>query len=322
MFDGALPDVDILFSNSFTTVLANWNGFRDYESGIDHFTLHIFQQDREIYSETIDGMEYSLEINRFQFEDGDEIVVGVVAFNGAGDSVGVNSTGVTIDLSPPEVTALVDGSDVARDWQYQVSNDTLIASWSVMDEESGVDRISGRIYEIREGRRTRIYPLRNDYERIPSNQSTWRVEGLELVTGSRYIVSLSFANGADLEVMHESNGVIVDTTPPSVVSVRVLSDSYTDTTDTTDTTVIVANPNQTELRWSAMDPESGISHYLVGVVAGNGTLTDAYEEFDGSTLGGILQILPLTPGVTFRAAVVAVNQAGEESERVYSDPFR
>lgn len=275
----------------------------------------------EIYSETLDGVKREFTRNRFQFESGDFVFVGVVGVNGAGGHVSVNTTGVTIDLTPPELTAIVDGNDLLNDLQYQSANDSLAVTWSVRDAESGIDRILGNVYEVREGRRLKVYPVDDsDGIEIPADQVTWNADGLELNSGSRYIPSLTFANGAGSEVTHESNGVIVDLTPPTVTSLSVASDTYLDADDAV---TMVANPNQTEVRWLAMDAESGIERYLVGVVDENSTFVSEYTIFEGSvTWGLILTPSNLPPDTLFRVALVAVNQAGVWSERSLSDPYR
>ena len=247
--------------------------------------------------------------------------VGVVGVNGAGGRVSANTTGFTIDLTPPELTAIVDGSDLSNDLQYQSENDSLAVTWSASDAESGISRILGNVYEVREGRRLKVYPADDsDGIEIPADQVTWNVDSLELNSGSRYIPSLTFVNGAGLEVTHESNGVVVDLTPPIVISLSVASDTYLNADDAV---TMVANPNQTEVRWLATDAESGIEHYLVGVVDENGTFVSEYMTFEGSvTVGLVLTPSSLPTDTLFRVALVAVNQAGVWSRQILSEPYR
>lgn len=329
--DGNSPDVDLRYSSSFTTIQASWTGFWDYESGIAQYVINVFRQAPgepapvQVYSETIPGSEDRLTRNRFQFGDGDYVFVEVVGVNGAGGFVSVNSSGVIIDLSPAQLVAVVDGNDLLSDLQYQPFNDTLSVTWIASDAESGIEHIFGSVYELREGRRSRVYPEIGRYGvMIPVNQTSWTVSGLDLNSGARYVTSLTFVNGAGLEIMHETNGVIVDPTPPTIVSVSVLSDSYLDTDDMGEMVVMVADPNQTEARWLALDSESGIQHYMVGVADANGTLiSSGYTTFAGTVTGGLIQTAGLlAPNTLYRVAVVAVNNAGGLSETAFSEPYR
>ena len=331
VYDGSSPNMDVAFSNSITTFQANWNGFQDYESGIAQYNIEVRRQATRsplqvtVHSESVSGTEREFSHNQFQFEDGDNVSVRVEAVNGAGATAMVVSNGVIIDRSPPQVSGIVDGNSLLDDLEFQSSNETLSATWNVTDTESGIHRILGSIFELREGRRTRIYPAasQEEGEAIPPNVTRWQVGDLDLESGARYFVALTFFNRAGLRIFHETNGVTVDLTPPIVTSVSVLSDSYLDTIDI-DTVTMVADPNQTETRWIASDRESGISQYLVGVVDENATLvTPDYTSFEGSVTGGLIRNLNLTSRMTtYRVAVIALNNAGGRSEPTYSEPFR
>lgn len=312
------------FSRSLNTIQASWTGFQDYESGIAQYIITVYRESplTTIDSQILSGEEFRFATNQLQLENGDSVFVRVTGVNGAGGRIDVNTSGVTIDLTPPELASIVDGNDPSDDLRYQTSNSSLVVSWEVRDLESGVDRIRGNIYELREGRRVRIYPD-GDGATIPVDQISWNVDGLELNSGSRYIPSLMFTNGAGLEILYESNGVIIDSTPPIVLFVSVSSDSYLDTGDTDDPITTVARPNQTEARWLATDIESGILHFMVGVVGDNGTLlTPGYVIFDGTVSGGLIETQDLPPGGLYRVAVIAVNLAGARSEITLSEPFR
>lgn len=323
------------FVSSPNTLRVTWEEFQDYESGITNYNVIITNLNSGliIHSETVDGMEREWTRNSFQFRDGDLISVTVEGVNGAGGSGMVSLPMVMVDLTPPVLTNIVDGRDLI-DLDYQDSGSSLAASWSVQDLQSGIISIGASIYEVREGRKVRFHPaLQANFVSIPTNQNTWVVDGLRLTSGARYVISLMFTNGAGLEATYETNGVLVDSTPPTVASVLVLSDVYLDTADTgdavsvvTDSVTMVANPNLTEARWSAFDTESGLLHFLVGVVdaVNNNTLVSSeYTVFEGTAIGGIVQISSeLSPEGVYRVVVIAVNRAGTESEDTFSAPFR
>ena len=334
MYDGDTLGLDLDYTSSHNTLQASWTGYLDYESGLARYSISVYRQAsggmdfERIYEGEVEGGESGVTVNQLRLENGDYVLIEVTGVNGAGGYVSVNTSGVVIDLSLPELLSLVDGADANSDLQYQVSNGSITVAWDVSDSESGVSRVYLSIYELSQGRRLRVYPgngTDSSGEVIPGNETSWSVDGLELNSGSRYVTALTIVNGAGLEAMYETDGVTVDFTPPTMLSVSVSSDAYLDTTDTSDMTVIIANPNQTEARWAGLDAESGIQHFLVGVVDENDTLvTPDYAMFGGPVSGGIIETPGLlTPEAEYRVAVVAVNGAGiESSEVAYSETFR
>ena len=276
-----------------------------------------------VYSEKIDATMSQVVITGFEFSNGDCMFVQLEAINQAGLSTTANSSGYIIDLTPVELELIVDGSDPSSDLEYQSSGEILSVSWSARDEESNISQIEGAVYELREGRRIRVYPdpLSSDAvtEIISETSVSWQVN-TSLVSGSKYIAAVTFTNGAGLRAQYETNGVLVDTTPPFVESVVVLSDTYFNA-DSGDMVTVIANPNLLEVRWIADDPESGIFEYLVGVVNDNLTLVTPYTNF-GTTTGGLIENLNLPPGGEYRVVLISVNRAGLQSEPTYSDSFR
>ena len=337
MYDGPVGNIDQSYSSSLTTVEANWNGFYDYESSIAQYTIAVYRRPvgaptpDAIYLTVVEGNINQISISQFSFNNGDQISVTVEARNGAGLTSTVTSNGYVIDLTPPQVSYIIDGQGLAGardDLEYQASNTTYDVSWEVRDEESGITQIEGAIFEVREGRRMKVYPsspLQSTTVSItPSPQSTWSIDSseLSLETGVRYIASLTFTNGAGLRVVYETNGVIVDPTPPSVQSVFVSTSTYIGEQGA-DMITVVADPDSIQVQWMAGDPESGISGYRVGIIDSNDSLVVDYIRF-GNTYGGAIEGAGsmLSPNETYRVAVIAVNLAGEESMPVYSNQFR
>ena len=276
-----------------------------------------------IYSERVDGTLSEVVLSRFAFSNADNISVQLEAVNQAGMSTIVTSAGYIIDLTPTELTFIVDGADSSSDLEYQADAKILSVSWDARDGESGISQIEGAVYELREGRRVRVYPdpLSSDAtaEIIPETSTSWQVN-TSLVSGLKYITAVTFTNGAGLRSQYESNGVIVDTTPPLVESVSVLSDTYADI-DSGSMVTVIANPSLLEIRWIAVDPETSILEHLVAVVNNNLTLVTPYVSF-GTVTGGLIENLNLPPGGEYMVTLVAVNLAGLQSDPAFSEPFR
>jgi len=339
LVDVSLPEVPdggvVSFSNTSSLFIGSpnalevsWPSFQDYESGVASYSVSILVNGQETSSETLEGTQQRYQRATFQFSQGDTVLVEVRGFNGAGGSAVVRSLTVMVDLTPPLVSAVVDGPSLSEDLAFQSVSDSLSVSWRVQEDLSSVMSITAMIYQDRAGQRTRYFPvLLADVVVLPTNQDTATITGLQLASGARYRVVLTFTNEAGLAAMYETDGVVVDLTPPTLQAVRVMASNYMDIGSNadsmaTDLVTVVTNPNRTEVRWTGSDPESGISSYFVGVVNMNDSQVLAMEEeFSGASVGGRLELPLLNEGV-HRVYVMAVNHAQLRSPPTFSSPFR
>ncbi len=323
--DGPFPSRDIQFSSSQTTVKATWNGIEDYESGIETYTVTIFRRSlgssvsQILHRESISGNTDEISWNFFSLFNGDFVTVEVEAINGAGLTSTQVSDGVIVDLTAPTLIYIVDGISSMQDESFQSNTDNLQVAWNVTDYESGLSLIKGTIFEITGSRRVPIYGSNDIMDTVPvTNVGTLSINDLQLVSGLKYVISLTFTNGADVQSVFETSGITVDTSPPIIETVSITSDTYaaTNAIDTISERIVA--------RWYGMDPESGIAHYLVGIVNENSTSVVPNETFSGSLFGGIIDnFFSLTPSPEeYRLMVVAVNNAGWSSAPSYSTPFR
>ncbi len=251
--------------------------------------------------------------------NGDLITVEVQAFNGAGLTSTQISNGIIVDLTPPRLNYIMDGLSFLSDELFQSNNDSLQVAWNVTDDESGLSLIEGIIFEITGSRRIPIYQSDDTMVAIPpTSVGTLSIDNLQLVSGLKYVISLTFTNGAGEKSVFETNGVTIDTSPPIVETVSITSDTYAISN------AIDAISERIVARWYGMDPESGISHYIVGIVNENLTSVISNETFSGSLFGGIIEDFSLlTPSSEeLRLMVVAVNNVGLSSTPLYSAPFR
>ena len=328
VYNGIISNVDQSYSSSLTTVEANWNGFYDYESSITQYIVSVYRQPEgaatanAVYSTTVDGSTNQISLTHFSFTNGDRIFVEVEATNGAGLMASATSDGYTIDLTPPQVTYIND-AELSTDLEYQSSNSSYAVNWNVMDMESGIDRIEGALYEIREGRRMKVYPS-TPLQRVSlsPSQSSWTISnGLTLNVGAKYIASFVFTNGAGLRAVYETNGIVVDPTPPIIQRISVSTDAYIGDS-VSDTITLIADPNSIEVQWEAFDPETGISGYRSSIIDSNGTFV--HNVSLGDTQGGVIEGAGslLDFNETYRVVIVAINLGGLESQPAYSNPFR
>ena len=314
------------FIGSSSSLSVSWPAFVDYESGIDRHVVRVQVNGQLAYSQTQAGTGLEFQGNVFQFTHGDMVLVEVEGFNGAGGSAVVQSPTVLVDLTPPEVSAIVDGSVLTEDLAYQSNNTFLSVTWAAQDDISSIASVSAVVYEVRAGHRTRLHPVLPDVGvALSTNPMTDTLRGLQLASGVRYHVELTFTNGAGLTARYETDGVVVDLTPPTVHSVQVLSGAYVAEAASmaTDAVAVVTNPNMTEVRWTGIDLESGIDRYLVGVVNANGTqVLPVEEEFAGSSVGGVLTLPPELPEGMYTVYITAINRAQTASTSTLSSSFR
>ena len=280
----------------------------------------------EMYTETVASSVSEVTWTHFSFASNDSVVVEVRAENGAGLKTRVSSNPYSIDLSPPHLVYLVIGSTPGQDSVYQSASDQLTVSWDARDSESQISTVGISVWELSESRRLLIFP-----DPFVSGQSTvvipdpaintYNLSDLHLAHGAKYVVVLALQNGAGLISEYESSGVVVDLTPPEVARVQVEGELIFNQ-DTGSLGLAVVGNSRLSVRWSALDIESGVSEIFVGIVNENdSSVGPTLAVFEGYSTGGVVEGLDLAVGGRYRVAVIAVNNAGSESETVYSQEF-
>ena len=332
VFTDAVTAQDAMYSSDITDVGVHWEGFYDYESGIRAYRVRVHHRRagsdeyEVIYTETVDASIRELMWTHFSFGNGDSIYVEVRAENGAGMRTTQSSAPYIIDLSPPHLSYLADGTAGGRDDSYQSHTDSLSVSWSAEDTESSIQMIEISFWKQFDGRRTLIYPDPLSSGRtgiwIDPSLSSYTLRNLTLSHGVKYVAGLTLTNGAGLISEYESSGVVVDTTLPLVTSVSVDGDLIVNDEEGT-VEYVVSSTDHVNIRWSTHDIESGISEVLVGIVDENDTLVaPGTVSFPGLSSGGVIENLALTAGSQYRVRATAVNQAQSHSHPVYSEEFR
>ena len=282
-----------------------------------------------LYVESVDGSVSEVTWTHFSLSSNDSILVEVRAENGAGERTRVSSTPFTIDLSPPHLEYLVDGSIPGQDLVYQSVSHQLNVSWEAHDPESLINTVKISVWELAESRRLLVFPDpfvsgQSSLELPDPTVNTYTLSDLNLSHGSKYITVLTLENGAGLVSEYESSGVTVDLTPPQVARVAVEGERvlYQNMTTLTVTATGAIESSTLSIRWSALDIESGVTGVFVGVVDKNNSfVTPTLARYEGYSTGGVLEDFDLNVGSRYRVAVVAVNSAGAESETAFSEEF-
>jgi len=209
---------------------------------------------------------------------------------------------------------------ITDDGTYTSNSRGLHATWTSRDPESG---ISGYQYQIRQDSATG--PIIVPWTSTGTTAAMTRT-GLKLSQGKSYFVNVKARNGTSLwSAVGSSNGIAVDRTAPSIVTVT------DDGTTTPSATTLHAT-------WTAArDPESGIVAYeyciqqkatirnsqtrIEAFLAKTKTLVVGYTPV-GLATEATRSNLSLAYGTTYFIGVRAKNAAGLYSATRYSDGIR
>ncbi len=207
------------------------------------------------------------------------------AINGAGLAGPEGSSdGIIVDATPPTTPVVTD------DGQYTSNASSLHATWSATDPESGIAGYQYAIGSTAGGSDILAWTSAGLNTSVTASNLT-------LQTGKTYYVGVKALNGGGIySQVGSSDGITVDTTPPSVPV--VLDDGQ-----------YISDPHSIHASWSATDGESGISkyEYCVGTTAGGAQIL-GWTNAGTNTQAGISG-LNLTNGTTYFVNVRATNGA-------------
>ena len=238
----------------------------------------------------------------------------VVVQNGAG-LISVKSSSKTIfDVTPPALGTVIDG--LYQDIDFTDSTNSFSLLWKGFeDKESGISSCSWSLIEQSASHNssasgndtlllTESVEIRGDLTR----------SNLSLVPGARYGSKIACTNGDGFSSTSSSNGVIVDTTPPSPGLVHDGSSLTSDVQFQSSTSAV-------EAAWEPFrDQESGVINYRWGI----GTSPDFTDVMNFTDVGMATMVrkenLTLTKGMRYYVTVEATNGARMTSHG-WSDGF-
>ncbi|XP_033105583.1 uncharacterized protein LOC117107873 isoform X2 [Anneissia japonica] len=351
LLDGILANnIDLQYSSAPATVSGQWQNFTDPESGIDDFVISVycrhtlseeFAEFEVIHEPESVGPNTSFfEWHHFHLKDGDDVFIELEAINQAGLALSKQSDGFRVDLTPPIMTFIGDGSTPGEDIEFQ-SNDTLIsANWKFNDPESDMNHYKFSVSETYGGTKHQIFPSPHTHPlfvEVPQSMNVHTEAGLTLKEGGLYNTRIAGVNNAGLTSPHETNGVIIDPSPPLIFSVKVGVMDGGEAEELLFGYVWQSDKQGIRATWKAVDAESGIIAYWVaiGTQPGSGdiqqfismgpdesayinglnlTLTDANTCSDFEFLESCQPVYYIT--------VMAENGARSFSEKVISSPIR
>ncbi|KAK6192291.1 hypothetical protein SNE40_003784 [Patella caerulea] len=332
--DGLMDNfTDLKYSAAMATISTQWRNHTDPESSIKHYEVKMTRKSKKYYEiETVrdwhelDNSTEYVEYHNFHLKHGDIVRSKLRTTNGALGQVIQETDGYIVDLTPPRLIYLNDGNQQAEDIQYQYNETVIQANFKFIDDESGVDYYKYQVYQTEEGSKVQIFPeIVGTWELIKDGSADGiHVEDQQLISGVHYSVRVVAVNGASSVSTYDTNGFLIDQSPPTMqwVYVGIFSGEEEDRVDgyvyQADTTGIKAT-------WFAYDDVSGIQKYLVsvGTTPGGGEILDWRSfgtERDGYISGIQLDVTKDNSPIYY-VSVKAKDGAGLESDVYISTPI-
>jgi CheY-specific phosphatase CheX len=133
-------DTDIDWDNSTATLIATWSDFEDALSGIEKYEYAIGTTSggTDVVDWTDNSTDTTVTRTDLTLTNGTTYYISVRSTDNVGNVSSVaSSDGVTIDVTDPAISSVVEGS-ATGDVDYQNVVDELIISWSGTDTASGI----------------------------------------------------------------------------------------------------------------------------------------------------------------------------------------
>ncbi|VDI67222.1 Hypothetical predicted protein [Mytilus galloprovincialis] len=264
---------DILFSGNAAKVEVQWRDFYDPESTIRQYDVQVqvapnltenFKTRRDFV--TFSNITESVKWLNFHFQHKDRVKLYLRTTNGAINSIVNETDGYIVDLTPPKLVYLGDGLAQHEDLEFQSNTTMLSSNFKFIDEESGLDHFKIQIYQRHQSIRSQIVPAkRNEWIELDGEIIHEFIDSsLDLLQGAVYSIRIGAVNKAGFVAAFETNGVIVDITPPTIIwlHVNTLSD---DEEQTVYGYVWQADTEGIKAAWRASDHQSGVISFKIAV---------------------------------------------------------
>ncbi|XP_070573717.1 uncharacterized protein [Ptychodera flava] len=337
--DGEDTEKDMIYSPLASTVSANWDDFLDPESGIDNYIISIWktnpsegsQSAQNIHDrESLPAATRSIKWHHFHLHHGDYVYTEIEAVNKARSPTRIYSDGYTVDLTEPNFIFLGDGNITKVDQKYTSSTSQVAVNWDFEDPESGLDHYKVTVYQTYGGKRKQFYPNDRTAQVIVDGTATsWQSPPiLHMFNGGHYSVRVSAVNGAGIGNVQDTDGVIVDSTPPQILQLKIGVLTADEEEELFDGYIIQSDTEGIRGYWEAIDFESDVAAYWISIGTYQGG-SDVKEMSNiGTSKGGYLGDLTLdkydadSDRPVYFVSIKAENGAGIMSDTLISSGIK
>ncbi|KAI8509825.1 hypothetical protein Bbelb_122530 [Branchiostoma belcheri] len=256
------------------------------------------------------GRRTSARNESLHLQHGSSVHVTVVATNAAELRTVVYSEPAVVDLTPPVIGNIRDGTE-EDDTDYQ-SSLMFTASWEVEDEESGVS-----LCESAQGLSPGSTELSQFQPTDKLSSSSNNLTGL-IRHGQTVYTTVRCRNAAGLESQAVTDGVTLVTLPPdsAAAELRVTSPSQTPFPAEGGHQ---STAEQLRFFWEGFYDEAGIDHYEISISGPNNSSHTWLSAGANGETSAALSGLRLEPQQTYTVFCRAVNMGGLVSEAVWTN---
>ena len=276
-------------------IIASWENFTDAESPIWYYKWSVGTTKCGTQSQVFTNVGTRTTASNFMitFVSGLTYYSSVVARNRAGLLSKICSDGLLFDDSPP-IAGIVRDGDGTTDVDFQTQTTTYSLNWDEFeDDESGLGQCSVGIGTSNDSADIR------DFVNVGKGVTRYRFTNVQLRNGIKYYGIVRCNNTNELETTALSNGVTIDTTPPTPGDVRTIR--------------FQTSLTSIEATWDTFtDTESSIDSYWLSISSHSPQDTLPFTNVKLNTFA-VHTGLNLTANTTYVVTVRAFNRAGLSS---------
>ena len=264
LWDGT-GDSDKSFISSLKRVRAQFDGFKDPESPVVKYEWQILDNQSKLpVTPFVEIPVYQLQplMDGLSLELGGSYFITLRGTNAAGLQTTIQSDGFIADNTPAscsggimDVTGKGDEDDV--DFVRELTS--IQAKWACVDDESGIQTQLVAVGTYPGGED--IIPFFSASIVQVDDKQFVELTNITILRKTRYHVTVRVLNGAGLKRTLSSDGILIDTTPPSVAEEYIKDGLQTRDTNFTSARFWFS------ARWEKafVDGESGMAEYYIGL---------------------------------------------------------
>ncbi|KAK3101031.1 hypothetical protein FSP39_000383, partial [Pinctada imbricata] len=292
---------DVDFQTDMSYISAFWEGFHDSHSAIQEYYVSIGTCPgcmNSLDNQAV-GMVTELNLTEVHFGAGLTYYTTVKACNTADMCTSVTSDGVIMDISPPTMGVVQDGT-TSNDIEYQSVQTYIGAKWyGFVDPQSGMYKYQWRVGTT-PGGDDLMAPVDIHLTQVTAKPNL----NISLPEGNRIYITVRGFNKAGLYTDATSDGFLIDTSTPAITSGPTFSSLFSATGDAQ------FFRNTIKVEWTVRDDQSYIERQYLSIKSHRGgEFNLASTSVNGISRDFVLSDLNLNDGVTYYVQLLSCNGA-------------